>query len=233
MRPVLRGDPPKDSHGNPIPFRDYKEARDPLIDRMGDDCSYCEIPLLATADVEHIQPKSSNPSLALTWENFLLACSSCNSVKGRKDINLVDYYWPDRDNTFLAFVYPQDLPPEVATGLNNAQKTVAERTLKLTGLDRAPGNPLLTKRDRRWKKRLTAWGKALRAQHLLKTTDHASMRESIVNTATSTGFWSVWMTVFQQDADMRNRFIDHFSGTRASGGFNPHGQPVPRPGGRL
>lgn len=234
MRPVLRGEPPLDSNDNPVLFSDYKQARDPLLDRIGDYCSYCEIPLSDRADVEHIRPKNSNPDLSLTWDNFLLACTSCNSIKGTTPVNLDDYYWPDQDNTFRAFVYPQELPPEVAPELNNTQKTIAEKTLHLTGLDRAPGSPNPpTNRDRRWRKRLQAWGKALRAQQLLTENDHTNVRESIVDTATSTGFWSVWMTVFHNDTDMHNRFIDTFPGSRASASFDQNGQPVVRPGGRL
>ena len=34
MRPVVRGDVPVDDNGNPETFTDYKQARDPLIERM-------------------------------------------------------------------------------------------------------------------------------------------------------------------------------------------------------
>lgn len=234
MRPILRGDPPLDNDNNPVCFSDYKRARNPLIERMGDYCSYCEIPLSDRTDVEHIQPKNSNPGLRLVWTNFLLACTSCNSVKGDTPVNLADYYWPDRDNTLRAFVYSRDMPPEVAPGLSASQATIAENTLHLTGLEREPNAPTQpTTRDKRWKKRRTAWGKAVHAKQLLARNRHADMRKSIVNTATSSGFWSVWMTVFQNDTDIRNRFIDAFPGTRASGGFDSHGQPIARPDGRL
>ena len=203
MRPVLRGLPPVDSTGNPIQFSDYKQARDPLIQRMGDFCSYCEMPLLDRADVEHIRPKCANPELRLLWDNFLLACTSCNSIKGASPINVLDYYWPDRDNTFRAFIYRQDLPPEVAPGLTNEQTVIAEKTLQLTGLERAPHSPNLPTRDRRWKKRLEAWGKAIQAQHHLMKNGDVSMRQSIVDVATSTGFWSVWMTVFQNGLPLK------------------------------
>jgi hypothetical protein len=38
--------------------------------------------------------------------------------------------------------------------------------------------------------------------------------------AVSTGFFSIWMTVFAGDIDMRTRLIDAFSGTRDSGCFD-------------
>lgn len=57
------------------------------------------------------------------------------------------------------------------------------------------------------------------------------MRDRIIDTATSTGFWSIWMMVFQDDSDMRRRLINVFKGTSA--GFDQETQPVPRLGGRL
>lgn len=103
MRPVLRGDTPTDEEGRAIEYGDYKDARDDLIDRMGDYCSYCEVALHSQVDVEHVQPKSLNPELELEWKNFLLACGNCNSIKGNKEVELSDYYWPDQDNTLRAF----------------------------------------------------------------------------------------------------------------------------------
>lgn len=71
MRPVQRGDVPADSNGNAVVFGQYKEARDLLIGRIGDFCSYCEVALHSTVHVEHVQPKSRHPGLALHWSNFL------------------------------------------------------------------------------------------------------------------------------------------------------------------
>ena len=58
MRPVNRRDWPKTADGNEIHFADYKEARDPLIRRIGDYCSYCEVCLHNSIDVEHVRPKN-------------------------------------------------------------------------------------------------------------------------------------------------------------------------------
>jgi uncharacterized protein (TIGR02646 family) len=115
LRPVVRGDAPVVAAGNPIVYTDYKQARDALIARMGDYCSYCEVALHSDIDVEHVLPKSLNPDLELEWSNFLLACGNCNSIKGGQTITLADYYWPDLDNTLRAFLYEQDEPPQVST----------------------------------------------------------------------------------------------------------------------
>ncbi len=46
-------------------------------------CMYCEDS--AAWDVEHVKPKSSYPQAAFYWDNFLLACSTCNTrFKGSK-----------------------------------------------------------------------------------------------------------------------------------------------------
>lgn len=225
MRPIERGP-------DPGPFTDYKDARDPLIQRIGDYCSYCENVLPSEVDVEHMQPKSRPPYAALVWTNFLLACSYCNSVKGDRLIVISDHLWPDLDNTFLAFYYAVDEPPSVAGRLPDTLQVLAQRTLELTGLDRCPGHPRLSPRDRRWLKRKQVWGIALLSLTELQSTDTPQMRRQIALTAASRGFFSIWMTVFQHDADMRKRIILSFSGTAGSC-FDADGNPIPRPGGRV
>ncbi|MCW7555679.1 hypothetical protein NX722_24235 [Endozoicomonas gorgoniicola] len=44
--------------------------------------------------------------------------------------------------------------------------------------------------------------------------------------------WSIWMTVFADDADMLNRLIQALPGA-AQNCFDANGQPVTRPGGQL
>lgn len=234
MRPVLRGDRPTDDNGNLVHFTDHKEARKPLSDRLGRYCSYCEIPLLDRVEVEHIQPQKHNPALRLEWSNFLLACNHCNRAKWDTPINLPDYYWPDRDNTYRAFIYPEDLPKRANPALTPAQQAIAGNTLRLTGLNRMPGagrTPATWRR--RWEIWLEAWGTIRESRIDLLQADSPCMRNRIVNLAKNTGFWSVWMTVFADDADMRSRLIDAFPGTRDSGCFDDQGRPVPRPGGML
>lgn len=58
-------------------------------------------------------------------------------------------------------------------------------------------------------------------------------REQIIDTAKVKGFWSIWMTVFHDDADMCRRLIQTFSGTCVDC-FDAAKEyiPVPRDGGR-
>jgi len=234
MRPVNRGDRPTDSNGHPVDFKEYGDARDDLIKRIGDYCSYCEAPLLAPA-VEHIQPKSKEAALEKTWSNFLLACTYCNSAKGNKTVdanNLNDYFWADIDNTSRAFIYEKDRAPQVDISLDVTNQQLSHNTLELIGLDREPLHPLMTKKDRRWEKRIEAWGKAERAKLNLSRQATDSMRDQIIDTATSTGFWSVWMTVFQDYTDMRRRFIEAFQGTSEEC-FDHNTHPIQRAGGKI
>ncbi|MEI6705739.1 MAG: hypothetical protein WCK96_01245 [Methylococcales bacterium] len=234
MRPVERGFVPLDSNGNGVKFKTYGDARDYLIGRLGDYCSYCESPLLAPA-VEHVQPQSTVPELRNHWYNFLLACVFCNSVKKDTPININsvhNYFWASQQNTFRAFRYEKDRAPQIAMCLKPAHRQIAQNTLELTGLDREPSHPKLTVKDRRWIKRNEAWAKAEQAKQRLNQQPIDLMREQIIDTATSTGFWSVWMTVFQDNIDMRQRLINAFTGTSRAC-FDANTQPIQRAGGQL
>ena len=96
MRPVARLTL-FDAHGNLKSFSTYQEARPDLILAFGEYCSYCEMHLDASLAVEHVQPKDLNPGLALSWSNFLLGCTNCNSTKSNKAPGLANCFWPDRD----------------------------------------------------------------------------------------------------------------------------------------
>jgi uncharacterized protein (TIGR02646 family) len=235
MRPVFRGNTPVDKAGNVILFKNYRDAAPFLKDRLGKYCSYCELKFPQT-HVEHIQPKSLEPQLENDWNNFILACPLCNGIKNDSNINsgnLNDFFWPDKDNTFIPFVYEKDRAPQISNQLSDDLKAIAANTLALTGLDRIPTHPKFNIRtDERWHERNTAWGKAERAKFNLQHQPTEAMREQIIDTATSTGFWSVWMTVFQGDADMRRRLIEAFPGT-CSSSFDADTQPIPRPGGQI
>ena len=82
---------------------------------------------MTQVDVEHAVPKSEYPTLALRWDNFLAACTACNSRKGAKpsrtdvdpslgmvsptpadyehEIRQNRYCWPDLDDTFHLIRY--------------------------------------------------------------------------------------------------------------------------------
>lgn len=215
MRPVDRGAHPQDEQGQDIRFTAYPQARRELIRRLGEYCSYCEMHLDASLAVEHVRPKKPPgatdvlPERALAWDNFLLACTNCNSTKGDTDVVLNDYLWPDRDDTFHALQYRVGGQVDSAAGQD---KIRADRLIELVGLRKMPDADDAT--DRRWLNRREAWEIAERARRNLARCHHDAMKEQIVETAKAKGFWSVWMTVFQNDPDMTARLIAAHPGTR-------------------
>jgi HNH endonuclease len=218
----------------PIAFKEYGDAKPHLVDRIGLYCSYCELPIPNQPAVEHILPKSQHPELQRTWCNFLLACAYCNSIKGaRERLEVLDYFWPDRDNTMRALSYGEGGLVGVAAGLPPVHEGRARRTIDLTGLDRDPiREPRSSRGDPRSRRRREAWDLAVEERRDLEVADTARLRERIVKLALATGFWSVWMTVFAHDRDMRRRLIAAFPGT-ARACFDEEARPIARPAGAL
>lgn len=235
MRPINKGTIPLDMESKPIQLEFYQQSRGHLITRLGAYCSYCERYLGGNIAVEHIQPKSKNPQLELDWGNLLIACNNCNSIKGDKPVNLSDFLWPDKDNTSIAFIYISGGLITTPPNLTQNILRLAKNTIELTGLDRIPSedpniNPEM--KDRRWSERRTALLRAERANTNLIMTNTESMRNQIVDTAIATGFFSIWMTVFQHDSDMLQRFIHAFPGTSEEC-FDSKCAPVNRPNGNI
>jgi hypothetical protein len=223
MRPVDKGASP----GN---FTDYPEARDPLIERIGDYCSYCERPL-SDPEVEHQEPKS-DPQYAhkaLDWTNFLLSCPTCNRQKWDTDPRKDPIYFPDEANTAYAFYYDQASNAicarfDVAKHLN--EHATAERTINLMNLNRRLDS--MGREDRRWKKRKEAWKVAERARnrHVANLPIDTKDIESIRELALKTGFFSVWLTVFANESAVCNDLIAAFVGTRRTCFDRVTGQPI-------
>lgn len=239
MRPVDRGAFPKNDDGTEIKYKGYPQARSELIKRLGEFCSYCEMHLDASLAVEHVQPKKppgATVAMAdreLDWDNFLLACTNCNSTKGNTDVVIDYYYWPDRDNTFRVLQYFYGGIIEPADDLLPEEKERGWVTIKLTGLDKHPLNDPEAS-DRRWKNRRETWDIAVRSKTYLLRCNFPEMREQIVLTATGHAYWSIWMTVFQDDPDMLRRFIDAFPGTcRECFDEQNDYVPVARPNGQI
>lgn len=74
---------------------------------------------------------------------------------------------------------------------------------------------------------MQCWLGAERAKNNInRYPDNIALKETVINLATASGFFSIWMTVFVDDSDMRLRLIKAFAGTEASGCFDQHGQPI-------
>ena len=221
MRPVRRGASP--IAGGYIKYDDAKPA---LVSRLGGYCSYCERRIATMLAVEHIQSKDRNPALRNRWENFLLACVNCNSTKDEKVVDEAAVLLPDRDNTFAAYQYLPDGTVSPANGVAVAAATAGRRLLEMVGLEKVP-LAVLDEQGRavaleRFAQRMEVWGCAeisrvdVDAEPL-----NEALKAAVVRTAVYSGYFSVWMTVFAGNTEMRNRLIDAFPGTRASGCFDP------------
>lgn len=226
MRPVERGPHPTDEQGMVVAFREYADARPHLEARLGNFCSYCGMRLDASLAVEHVKPKSLHPELKVSWDNFLLACTNCNSTKLDEPIQLDDYVWPDVDNPLLLIEYaPQ---PRVRAGLDPDVHDKAKRTLELTGLDHQPtAQQSRRSTDKRWSQRQQAWDKATRALRRIQNHDVVALREQAIETATSDGYWSVWYTVLSRDPDLRRRMVECLPGTSRAC-FDAEHRPIAR-----
>lgn len=242
MRPVRRNTSPI-SHD----YSDYKDAKTELVSRIGSGwsngnhvasyCSYCERPILTNLAVEHIEPQkgpNGQPQLKGRWTNFLLACVNCNSTKKDKRVVFNNLYFPDRDNTFHAFEYLADgnIQP-----LNSGDQ-VAINTLALTGLQKAQHQTLDAQgriiAEDRSTQRMQTWKIAEISLHNYNCdSTNIAVKNSIVMNAVTSGFFSIWMTVFCGVSEMLNLFIDAFSGTRDSGCFDANTavaiSPAPNP----
>ena len=227
MRPVDKGAAPA------IGTR-YQDASADLRTRLGDYCSYCERRIETHLAVEHVQPKVRRPTLRNSWTNFLLGCVHCNSSKGKKRVALRNYFWPDRDNTLLAFEYVNGGLLQPRADLTGVAQSRARDTIALTGLDKFPGNQGRepTASDQRWLRRQEAWQLAKSSRARLAGQDTTAMREQIVETAIARGMFCIWWTVFAGDVDMRRRLRGAFVGTHAAS-FDINENPVPRAGGQL
>jgi len=230
MRPVDKG--PDQGVFNP-----YKKAQQPLVAQIGEYCSYCERWIASAIHVEHKRPRNDYPDEKTLWANFLLACSICNPTKGFGNLELVDYVWPDTDNTFLAFCYDSEGRIFVSSELPMDISEKARRTWTMVGLNRHPdqftaGFIKPSDRDKRWLHRRQAWQTALRQKQGLTLLDTSERRESIAEIAAERGMFSVWMTVFKDDPDLRKRLIQRFLGT-AIDCFDSETNPINRLGGQL
>jgi len=227
MRPVFRGEAPGQ-------YTRYQDAIGDLEECLGIYCSYCERRLPTSLAVEHVVPKSREPDRETDWENFLLGCTNCNSVKGKKLTNETDFLWPDKDNTFLAFEYQKGGFVKIARGISRTNRRKATEIVDLLGLDRhaADGWPAPRARDKRWQQREAIWEIAERCKARLERLGRAEDAfDLVLEAALGYGFFSVWMTVFRGDAEMSRRLVEAFKGTAADC-FNGDGEALARPGGR-
>jgi hypothetical protein len=166
------------------------------------------MPILNSPSVEHIKNKAFYPNVKNHWENLLLSCTYCNSRKPKKIIKLYNYYWPHLNNTFLAFDISKTGSIIVKMGLNNKQTVKAQETINLYGLDKyVDSNGGI---ESRYEARLNAISQALEA--IEDYNRQQITLNGVIRNAKSSGFWSVWFTIFTQP-EVRKVLIEYFNGT--------------------
>lgn len=232
MRPIKKG-------LSPGTFSQYKDYKPFLVNDLGIYCSYCERKIGTMLAVEHKQPEKKYPHLILNWDNFLLACVNCNSAKIDKDVTLTDYLFPDRDNTFYAFDYNEDglVNPASHLSSNPGIEKKAQDTIDLVALNKYQNknwttDEILQGAIQRFGQRLNCFNDAKLSLILYNSNPIPELAMSISLTAKNSGFFSIWMKVFENYSEVRKEIINAFKGT-AQDCFDPvTTQPItPRTGG--
>lgn len=211
MRPVDKGDWPTYGGGKKYVFNDWKKAKKRLVLRTGDFCHLCEMRINNALSVEHIKPRDSHPRLSATWNNFLLACNSCNSSK-RQTAPLPPYrqryYWPHLNNTMLAFYTPLigagAMVINATIALSAEQKVKAQATISLYGLDKLKTST--GDSDNRFTERLETIDMAI--ELLQDYANNDTNIRSILKVAVSRGFFSIWIDIFRSKPEVVTALMD-------------------------
>lgn len=231
MRPVVVGNVPNDENGSPKTYAEYTDALEDLIDTLGPYCSYCGCKLSHLLEVEHVQPKTHFPGLRLSWNNFLISCKYCNTVKSdRPTDDLGNYIWPHRDNPmmFVDWKPDREVLPKPALDPGSLARTL--RSLELTGLDRHPQSPTArpTRKDRRWRCWRDIWATAKFAKEQVEMSP--SVTQQIVTltavAAKESGGFPIWMAVFEDYPEIKTAIVNAYRGTCTDCFEN--GNPIPR-----
>lgn len=199
MRPINKGTWPTLKGGKKYVFNNWGNAKPHLIRRTGIYCHFCEMRINNCMAIEHIKAKIDYPTLSNNWTNFLLTCTSCNSNKLAKRLDTpyrMQYYWPHLNNTLLAFVSPISGPDALLVrphfNLNTSQSKRAQATIDLYQLKKKVDSS--GESDIRYLERQIAAKKAI--DRYIEYMDGKATIPAIVDMATSTGFFSVWLDVF-------------------------------------
>lgn len=194
-------------------YPNYSEAKKPLIGCLGSYCSYCEAPMaFGNLQVEHLSPKAHGG--ANKWENFLLSCNVCNSIKAHPgNIELSDYHWPHVNNTFYDYIYDCGGRILLNPQLKGLSKDRAQKLYNWLKLGRHPKDSqnIPSSADFRWRARYETWNKASRSKK--KFESGSDSLSEIIEDAKKYGYWSIWFTVFKDCPDIRKALIENFEGT--------------------
>jgi uncharacterized protein (TIGR02646 family) len=99
---LAAGEKPTNTEKNRYNHRDVKAA---LVAETRGKCAYCESKVrhVSYGDIEHVVPKSDDPSRWYDWLNLTLACDVCNTKKSNAPVNgdvFVDPYAVDPEGEY-------------------------------------------------------------------------------------------------------------------------------------
>lgn len=232
MRPISKGAWPTSNGGKKYVFNSWGRAKGHLVKRTGLYCYLCEMRVNNCMAIEHIKAKDDYVRLKNSWTNFLLSCTSCNSNKKTKKLDVPyrkHYYWPHLNNTLLAFVSPINGPDACLVrprhNLSASQIQRAQATIDLYELAKRVDSS--GESDIRYVERQIATKKAI-DRYIEYRTGKVTI-PAIVDMATSTGFFSVWLDVFNAEPAVKSALLHapEFKINVASW-FDSHLNPVPR-----
>ncbi|EKP0279724.1 hypothetical protein JGK46_003629 [Aeromonas bestiarum] len=196
--------------GNKASYNPYGSAKDDLITAIGSYCTFCERNAYSSAlDVEHIKDKHTHPLRSLLWRNFVLGCKNCNPIKGNQQI--LNMYFPTVHDTFHIISYsPLTGAAYVNTAVCTTPQTVsmAQGLIELVGLDRTPGHPRYSMKDKRWSERQDTF--LFAQKYFSKYLDGDIELDTLIDFAKLKGYWSIWMEVCKTDAVVIGELIDKF-----------------------
>ncbi|AXJ00028.1 TIGR02646 family protein [Cyclonatronum proteinivorum] len=214
MRPVVKSVKDKTS-GH---YRPWRKAKIDLVNEIGSFCSYCEKQIdRSSLHIEHIKGQKVRnkeggliyDDLKFDWNNFLLACSNCNSIKSNKDIALTNPYLPHQNNLLHFIEITAAGTVGIKANVTESDLIKTKAFIDLVGLDRHPGHPHYAEfGDDRWESRLATIDIANRQLKKYKATPRETDLENIVNLAKGWGFFSVWYYQFYSHPEVLDALIN-------------------------
>jgi len=213
MRPVNRGAHLEEPIGIKIEFKHYREAKSFLETNTGDYCHFCEKRVNNALAIEHIEQQGLFTSKVNDWDNFLLICTNCNSCKPQNSLPtqpMTDhYYWPHLNNTILTFDYDlEGTAVPVPNSTNLTQPIQTAKAQKLIDFYK-PGletNPITGNTDgrHRYRKEALRFAKTSLLEYLARKINV----DAIIRQAVLSGFFSIWIKVFDRMPEIRKALID-------------------------
>lgn len=188
-----------------IEFNPSRDAKQDLCTDLGTFCCFCEKYVnRSSLHVEHILGKKCTNAagakiyyhLRYRWDNFLLGCSNCNAVKGRKDVNVLNPFLPHQNNLVHFIEINNGGVVAIKNGVGGVDRQRTQAFIDLVGLDRAPGHPRYSMKDDRWENRLKVYHIAERQFIKYNQNPGGFDIETLVELAKTNGYFTIWYYQF-------------------------------------